>query len=537
MDIERINELNANVHQSNDLDNALNIYNLLKENGYEIKSNMGTLMDYCKNKGIDKVKQNVELLVKYDEELGKKENATKAFYNAIYSADKSGSLDKIEALVNADTSYNIETDARYHDASKPDNGKSIFTMRIEEIKRKMGGDDTSSKLEHAKKSLEENYNAFRNLTAEDLKSSKAMKLREAIDQNRYYINQLEGMSSNNTYRVDSLPTLGVLSAEVKELQNFINSLKLSDDTRKALIDEFTVLKTKINDQRNYIVNLQGTSKKCEALLSEMNIEKSSKNNKKVENKTTAKEPDIKEGDIVTYNGKGAGILAQVGQPDSLVVGKEYKVEKIVVFKGIKFAKLEGVDKLANIICFDKVMKKDIEKASEEKKAEGTMPTSSAPQSETPETPVEENDVDKKHDFKVKKTRKRNGEILPMVWRTLAIAGICLNTLQPAALIIAAGWLVAEAINAGVKGYYKLPKLGNFAKKFKNKYESVEMSEEESKDAAAVVNEIDKAVKPLEEEEAKKTSPDSELDAEAMKNDIEKAMEEIKQEKAASAKSL
>ena len=523
MDIERINELNANVHQSNDLDNALNIYNLLKENGYEIKSNMGTLMDYCKNKGIDKVKQNVELLVKYDEELGKKENATKAFYNAIYSADKSGSLDKIEALVNADTSYNIETDARYHDASKPDNGKSIFTMRIEEIKKKMGGDDTSSKLEHAKKSLEENYNAFRNLTAEDLKSSKAMKLREAIDQNRYYINQLEGMSSNNTYRVDSLPTLGVLSAEVKELQNFINSLKLSDDTRKALIDEFTVLKTKINDQRNYIVNLYGTSKKCEALLSEMNIEKSSKTNKKVETKTTEKEPDIKEGDIVTYNGKGAGTLAQVGQPDSLVVGKEYKVEKIVVFKGIKFAKLEGVDKLANIICFDKVAKKDIEKASEEKKAE---------------TPVEENDVDKKHDFKVKKTRKRNGEILPMVWRTLAIAGICLNTLQPAALIIAAGWLVAEAINAGLKGYYKLPKLGNFAKKFKNKYESVEMSEEESKDAAAVVNEIDKAVKPLEEEEAKKTSPDSELDAEAMKNDIEKAMEEIKQEKeAASAKSL
>lgn len=452
MDIEKINELNAKVHQSNDLDNALNIYNLLKENGYEIKSNMGTLMDYCKNKGIDKVKQNVELLVKYDEELGKKENATKAFYNVIYNAGKGGSLDKIEALVNADTSYNIETDARYHDESKPNNGKSIFTMRIEEIKRKMGGDDISSKLEHAKKSLEENYNAFRNLTAEDLKSSKAMKLREAIDQNRYYINQLEGRSSNNAYRVDSLPTLGVLSAEVKELQNFINSLKLNDDTRKALIDEFSVLKTKINDQRNYIVNLQGTSKKCEALLSEMNIEKSGKTNKKEETKTTEK----------------------------------------------------------------------------------SAPTPNTP---APETPIEEKDnVDKKkHDYKVKSIRKTVGELLPMAWRTAAIMGIGLFTLQTPALIIAAGWLTAEAVNYCVKCNYKLPKLGNFAKKFKNKYENVEMSEEEIKDAAAVVNEIDKAEKPL---EAEQLSPDSELDAEAMRNDIENAMNKINQEKeAANAKSL
>ena len=48
MDTNRINEINAEVHQSTDLDGALSVYNLLKSNGYEIKSNMGSLMDYCK---------------------------------------------------------------------------------------------------------------------------------------------------------------------------------------------------------------------------------------------------------------------------------------------------------------------------------------------------------------------------------------------------------------------------------------------------------------------------------------------------------
>lgn len=169
MDTNRINEINAEVHQSTDLDGALSVYNLLKSNGYEIKSNMGSLMDYCKTRGLDRVKSNIELLVKYDEELSNKENVTKDFYASVYNNDKSGILDRIEAIVNADTKYNIETDARYHGDNKPDNGKSIFTMKIEELKKKMGGDTISSKLEKARKSLEGNYVAFRNLTAEDLK--------------------------------------------------------------------------------------------------------------------------------------------------------------------------------------------------------------------------------------------------------------------------------------------------------------------------------------------------------------------------------
>ena len=78
MDTNRINEINASVHQSSDLDGALSVYNLLKSNGYDIKSNMGTLMDYCKTRGLDRVKSNVELLVKYDEELAKKESVMKS---------------------------------------------------------------------------------------------------------------------------------------------------------------------------------------------------------------------------------------------------------------------------------------------------------------------------------------------------------------------------------------------------------------------------------------------------------------------------
>ena len=577
MDTNRINEINAEVHKSTDLDGALSVYNLLKNNGYEIKSNMGSLMDYCKTRGIDRVKSNIELLVRYDKELGNNENVTKDFYASIYSNDKSGILDKIEAIVNADTKYNIETDARYHGDNKPDNGKSIFTMKIEELKKKMGGDTISSKLEHARKSLEDNYAAFRNLTAEDLKSTKALKLREAIDQNRYYINQLEGMSSKSSYSIDSIDKVNAFNADVKELYNFINGLNLNDDTRKALIDEFGVLRTKINDYRNYIANLQATGKKYDALLVEMNVVKTGKSVKKSEVKAAPiekeeekvepvkvepvkaeepvktekpKEDEVIEidnskliavGDIVTYNGKSPAIV-DIGAPEGLVVGEEYKVEKLVIYKGLSYAKLEGVDKLVDISCLDKVMKKDMEEPSKEEKNNGEIKDGEAVpyrieeiKEEEPKTKVEEKpaevsdksdeatDEKEKHDYKVKSVRKTVGKYAPWVWRTAAIIGIALSTFTPA-VVIAGGWLAAEAIRFCVKRNYKFPKFGLFKDKLNDKFSDFsqkgEISEEESKDAAAVASEIDKAAK-----EAEQVN-DAELNAEELSANINEAMNEM-----------
>lgn len=617
MDTNRINEINAEVHKSTDLDGALSVYNLLKNNGYEIKSNMGSLMDYCKTRGLDRVKSNIELLVRYDEELGNKEKVTKDFYASIYSNDKSGILDRIEAIVNADTKYNIETDARYHDNNKPDNGKSVFTMKIEELKRKMGGDNVSSKLEHARKSLEDNYAAFRNLTAEDLKSTKALKLREAIDQNRYYINQLEGMSSKSSYSIDSIDKINAFNADVKELYNFINGLNLNDDSKKALIDEFGALRTKINDYRNYIANLQATSKKYDALLAEMDVVKVGKSVKKSEVKAASEEKkeekvepkgevktgtepvkteepkkvdkatepekeEVKEtvnndllsvGDVVTYNGKSPAI-ADIGAPEGLVVGQEYKVEKVVIYKGLSYAKLEGVDKLVDIVCLDKVMKKDMEeptkeddKKTEEEKNTGEIKVGEAvpfkieeinegpekkkeePKGE-PTTKVEEkpaeasdnsektDDEKEKHDYKVKSIRKTVGKYAPWVWRTAAVIGIATSTFTPA-VIIAGGWLAAEAIRFCVKRNYKLPKFGKFKDKMASKWHEIsekgEISEEESKDAEAVVSEIDNATKEADQAEAmreheKAESLAGDVDAEELSRDIQATMDAQKSEK-------
>lgn len=617
MDTNRINEINAEVHKSTDLDGALSVYNLLKNNGYEIKSNMGSLMDYCKTRGLDRVKSNIELLVRYDEELSNKENVTKDFYASVYSNDKSGILDRIEAIVNADTKYNIETDARYHGDNKPDNGKSLFTMKIEELKKKMGGDTISSKLEHARKSLEDNYVAFRNLTAEDLKSTKALKLREAIDQNRYYINQLEGMSSKNSYSIDSIDMVNAFNADVKELYNFINGLNLNDDSKKALIDEFGALRTKINDYRNYIANLQATGKKYDALLAEMDVAKVGKFVKKSEIKAApeekkeekvepkeevktgtepvkteepkkddkASEPEKEEvketdnndllsvGDIVTYNGKSSAI-ADIGAPEGLVVGQEYKVEKVVIYKGLSYAKLEGVDKLVDIICLDKVMKKDIEepnkeddKKTEEEKNIGEIKVGEAvpfkieeinegPEKKKEEpkeestTKVEEkpaeasdnsektDDEKEKHDYKVKSIRKTVGKYAPWAWRTAAVIGIATSTFTPA-VIIAGGWLAAEAIRFCVKRNYRLPKFGKFKDKMASKWHEIsekgEISEEESKDAEAVVSEIDNATKEAEQAEAmrdheKAESLAGDVDAEELSRDIQATMDAQKSEK-------
>ena len=577
MDTNRINEINAEVHKSTDLDGALSVYNLLKNNGYEIKSNMGSLMDYCKTRGLDRVKSNIELLVRYDEELGNKEKVTKNFYASIYSNDKSGILDKIEAIVNADTKYNVETDARYHGNNKPDNGKSIFTMKIEELKKKMGGDNVSSKLEKARKSLEDNYAAFRNLTAEDLKSTRGLKLREAIDQNRYYINQLEGMSSRSSYSIDSIDKINEFNADVKELYNFINGLNLNDDTRKALIDEFGVLRTKINDYRNYIANLQATGKKYDALLAEMNVVKAGKSVKKSEVKAAPiekeeekvepvkvepvkneepvktekpKEDEVIEidngkliavGDMVTYNGKSPAIV-DIGAPEGLVVGEEYKVEKVVIYKGLSYAKLEGADKLVDISCLDKVMKKDMEEPSKEEKntdeikdGEPVPVKTEEIKEEVPKTKVEEKpaevsgksdeetDEKEKHDYKVKSVRKTVGKYAPWVWRTAAIIGIASSTFTPA-VVIAGGWLAAEAIRFCVKRNYRFPKFGLFKDKLNDKFSDLsqkgEISEEESKDAAAVASEIDKAAK-----EAEQVN-DAELSAEELSANINKVMDEM-----------
>lgn len=500
MDTNRINEINAEVHQSTDLDGALSVYNLLKSNGYEIKSNMGSLMDYCKTRGLDRVKSNIELLVKYDEELSNKENVTKDFYASVYNNDKSGILDRIEAIVNADTKYNIETDARYHGDNKPDNGKSIFTMKIEELKKKMGGDTISSKLEKARKSLEGNYVAFRNLTAEDLKSTKALKLREAIDQNRYYINQLEGMSSRNSYSIDSIDRVNAFNADVKELYNFINGLNLNDDSKKALIDEFGALRTKINDYRNYIANLQATSKKYDALLAEMDVVKVGKSVKKSEVKAA---PEEKKEEKV-----------------------EPKEEVKTVTEPVKTEEPKKDDKAT-----------EPEKEKEEPKEEPTTKVEEKP-AEASDNSEKTDDVKEKHDYKVKSIRKTVGKYAPWVWRTAAVIGIATSTFTPA-VIIAGGWLAAEAIRFCVKRNYRLPKFGKFKDKMASKWHEIsekgEISEEESKDAEAVVSEIDNATKEADQAEAMREPEKAEtlagdVDAEELSRDIQASMDAQKSEK-------
>lgn len=500
MDTNRINEINAEVHQSTDLDGALSVYNLLKNNGYEIKSNMGSLMDYCKTRGLDRVKSNIELLVRYDEELGNKAKVTKDFYASVYSNDKSGILDKIEAIVNADTKYNIETDARYHGDNKPDNGKSIFTMKIEELKKKMGGDTISSKLEHARKSLEDNYVAFRNLTAEDLKSTKALKLREAIDQNRYYINQLEGMSSKNSYSIDSIDRVNAFNADVKELYNFINGLNLNDDSKKALIDEFGALRTKINDYRNYIANLQATGKKYDALLAEMDVVKVGKSVKKSEVKAASEEK--KEEKV------------------------EPKEEVKTVTEPVKTEEPKKDDKVT-----------EPEKEKEEPKGEPTTKVEEKP-AEASDNSEKTDDEKEKHDYKVKSIRKTVGKYAPWVWRTAAVIGIATSTFTPA-VIIAGGWLAAEAIRFCVKRNYKLPKFGKFKDKMVSKWHEIsekgEISEEESKDAEAVVSEIDNATKEADQADAmrepeKAESLAGDVDAEELSRDIQATIDAQKSEK-------
>lgn len=519
--INRINEINAQVHQSKDLYDVWTINDLLEKNGFKFTGNLGYLMDYCKNKGIDKVKENIVLLAKYEEELSPKKSRIDDFCSSIFSSSKSepGVLDNIERLVKNIEAYNIETDARYHDVNKPDNGKSIFTMRIEELKNIIGFDNISEKLAHAQDSLEKNYTAFRNLTADDLKSPMAMKLRESIDQNRYYINQLQGMKAKQSL-IDSPESIAKFESKVSELFTLVNCLKIpADDTRKALIDEFSKLRKQISDYRAYIVGLQNTQRKFDALLGEMKVEKSAKGNvKKASSKTATPKSSgkpavgsdfnndeiINVGDTVVFNGRAQSIL-NIGAPDGLVKGQEYKVEKIVVYQGFK---LEGFDKIVDIACFDKAKTKT--STPEEKKPEPVTPGTSKPAEEVAPTgpapeppkggpgdvPSHDNGKKGKHDFKLKGIRKSSA------FHHIAVVGGALLGLAATSfavvpsLLIVGGAIATECIWFCYKRGHKLPNLMSLKQGFSEALDrrSQEMDDNEAKDARAVVEEIDNATK-------------------------------------------
>ena len=108
-----------------------------------------------------------------------------------------------------------------------------------------------------------------------------------------------------------------------------------------------------------------------------------------------------------------------------------------------------------------------------------------------------------------------------------------------AVIIAGGWLAAEAIRFCVKRNYRLPKFGKFKDKMASKWHEIsekgEISEEESKDAEAVVSEIDNATKEADQAEAmrepeKAESLAGDVDAEELSRDIEATMDAQKSEK-------
>ena len=178
-----------------------------------------------------------------------------------------------------------------------------------------------------------------------------------------------------------------------------------------------------------------------------------------------------------------------------------------------------------------------EKKKEEPKGEPTTKVEEKP-AEASDNSEKTDDEKEKHDYKVKSIRKTVGKYAPWVWRTAAVIGIATSTFTPA-VIIAGGWLAAEAIRFCVKRNYRLPKFGKFKDKMASKWHEIsekgEISEEESKDAEAVVSEIDNATKEADQAEAmrepeKAESLAGDVDAEELSRDIQASMDAQKSEK-------
>lgn len=456
----RVNNINQRVHDMGDatISVSMSVYELLKQNGYDLSSNFGPLYDYCKKKNNDiiVINRDVKALVSYEEDLSKKEASTKNFYDAMFNQYKTGYLDIVEDLITNDPEFTNSAP----DDTQITNGKNEFVVRMNEIKYLLGVDvynseDYSDKLKKAKKNLSDNYERFRNLTPDEVQT-KGPALRNSIEQNRYYISQLERrMEAANSLgapknAIDSPEQVNELMSKLKYLSNsYVNSIKLTKETRIKLIEIFDRIRMLVTDYRNYVLNYNTIERKYNKLINEMGIVKASAKTKvrealdaetdidngfaplsgdavepkekpqdevkletpkPIETPTEEKPQDIPEspasaeepaeeekfneeelfhvGDVVIYNGKRES-RKDIGAPKGLEIGKEYKVNNIVYINGLVYLALDGVRDVVDSAVFEKLVKgkeNPVEEKPEEKSKPADTQTEAKPKEHEKEEP-------------------------------------------------------------------------------------------------------------------------------------------------------
>lgn len=456
----RVNNINQRVHDMGDatISVSMSVYELLKQNGYDLSSNFGPLYDYCKKKNNDMIviNRDVKALVSYEEDLSKKEASTKNFYDAMFNQYKTGYLDIVEDLITNDPEFTNSAP----DDTQITNGKNEFVVRMNEIKYLLGVDvynseDYSDKLKKAKKNLSDNYERFRNLTPDEVQT-KGPALRNSIEQNRYYISQLERrMEAANSLgapknAIDSPEQVNELMSKLKYLSNsYVNSIKLTKETRIKLIEIFDRIRMLVTDYRNYVLNYNTIERKYNKLINEMGIVKASAKTKskekldsetdidnefaplsgdavepkekpqdevkletpkpietpteekpqdKPESPASAEEPAEEEkfneeelfhvGDVVIYNGKRES-RKDIGAPKGLEIGKEYKVNNIVYINGLVYLALDGVRDVVDSAVFEKLVKgkeNPVEEKPEEKSKPADTQTEAKPKEPEKEEP-------------------------------------------------------------------------------------------------------------------------------------------------------
>lgn len=457
----RVNNINQRVHDMGDatISVSMSVYELLKQNGYDLSSNFGPLYDYCKKKNNDMIviNRDVKALVSYEEDLSKKEASTKNFYDAMFNQYKTGYLDIVEDLITNDPEFSDKSNAPTEFQYK--SGKNEFVVRMNEIKYLLGVDvynseDYSDKLKKAKKNLSDNYERFRNLTPDEVQT-KGPALRNSIEQNRYYISQLERrMEAANSLgapknAINSPEQVNELMSKLKYLSNsYVNSIKLTKETRIKLIEIFDRIRMLVTDYRNYVLNYNTIERKYNKLINEMGIVKASAKTKskekldsetdidnefaplsgdavepkekpqdevkpeppkpietpteekpqdKPESPASAEEPAEEEkfneeelfhvGDVVIYNGKRES-RKDIGAPKGLEIGKEYKVNNIVYINGLVYLALDGVRDVVDSAVFEKLVKGK-ENPVEEKPEEKSKPADSQTEAKPKEPEKEE----------------------------------------------------------------------------------------------------------------------------------------------------
>ena len=398
-----------------------------------------------------------------------------------------------------------------------------FNKLISNIKVKAGIVLAENRVESAVASREETYRKIQELSSNTSLNAEQKNIEWKRLLSIYNGANLDTIRNAKriTDRGSSNITVDYLDDLMKDFNKIYQEvmiMNLEDNTKKIMIDNFRNIASTFTKYQKmisiYISNQQKREKLLKYLGIKFNKEMSKEKEEVKDHEIKKQEPIIEDAfkinDTVYYNGKAESLtLGPSATNLELEIGKEYKVENIVIKDGLTYFELEGINGLFESSRFDskKLQDEEIkinEEIIEREVAPTTIETSSLNSDEIQLDEEIKNNLGNKV---ISVKEGQNPGYGTLTWKLVALAGIAAGAsigVAPIALVSAVIWAYSEyrdRVDISKKEKF-FPSIFN---KLKTKIESVDIDKEKVNELMQLISRVDEKNKAqgLEQEEQNK----------------------------------